>query len=83
MTIKENDFQILCKHKCYTLSIITKSGTFKPGGYYMTLENALKAVLKFRKDKKYPGKESANDLAKKLEEFLTIKDELNKIVCIC
>lgn len=83
MVIKENDFQILCKHKCYTLSVITKSGTFKPSGYYMTIENALKAVLRFRKDKKYPGKESIEELQKQLDKILSIKDELNKIAQLC
>ena len=49
----------------------------------MTIENALKAILRFRKDKKYPGKESIEELQKQLDKILSIKDELNKIAQLC
>ena len=83
MIIKEKDFQILCKHKCYTLSIITKTGALKSAGYYMTVENVIKTLIRFRKDKKYPGKESADELKSSLNELLLIKEELNKIAQLC
>ena len=77
MIIKEKDFNILCEYKCYTLSVITKSGAFKPAGYYMQLESAIKAVIRFRNDKKYPGKESAEELKEQLKEYLKIQGQLN------
>ena len=71
MTIVDKDFKIECG-EFYILSFLKSKkelkedseDSFKIGGYFNKLENAIKEVIKFRNGKKYPFKEVAEPLKK-------------------
>lgn len=77
--IKELDFEIKKEDGSLVLYGITEKSSFKVLGYYTTLLGALKGAYKFRKSKKYPGKESANELYLLIKEYETSKTRLNII----
>lgn len=83
MIIEEKDFKIIEHEKSYTL-LITKFGKeakdeekHKVYGYYTTIDSALKAAYKYRSDKKYPGKESPEELKELYLRLLNLKTKLN------
>lgn len=71
MIIQESDFKIVKEDKCFVLYILknkkeikeNEKSLFKIEGYYISLLSAFKSALRFRQDKKYPGKESSADLS--------------------
>lgn len=50
---------------------------FKIHGYYSVLKNALYQVLKWRKDSKYPFKESSFEFEKTYKLFIKAENKLN------
>lgn len=71
MTIVDKDFKIECGESYVLLFLKSKKeikedseNTFKIGGYFNKLENAIREVIKFRNNKKYPFKEVAEPLKK-------------------
>ena len=82
MIIEEKDFKIIEHEKSYTL-LITKFGKeakdeekYKVYGYYTTIDSALKAAYKYRSDKKYPGKESPEELKELYLRLLNLKTKI-------
>lgn len=71
MSIEEPDFQLIEGDNCFVLHVLKNKkelkedseSKFRVIGYYVSILCALKAVYRFRKDKKYPGKESVTELA--------------------
>ena len=88
MIIQEKDFKIIHEHGCFVLYLLKSkkeikddsSDNYKIGGYYTNLESAFKGVVKFRKDKKYPGKESSSDLLKLIKEYYNFKSKLKFVI---
>lgn len=84
MDIKEKDFKIIYEHNQYVLYVIKSKkelkdddkDAFKLYGYYTFVENALQAVVKFRKDKKYPGKETITQLKLDIIELRNTRESL-------
>lgn len=83
--IEEKDFKIIFEKRCYTLYGIKSkkeikedsTDKFKVLGYYVTLENAMKAAVKYRKDRKHPQTEH---LKKDVEDFIKCKNDFNNLV---
>lgn len=78
--IQESDFYIERVDKQYVLYILgSKKEPFKIKGYYINLTSAIKSLIRYRKHKKYKGKESYKEIIeyykkfKKLDNLLHIK----------
>lgn len=54
---------------------------FKIGGYYIEIDSALKAIIKFRQHKKYSFKEDWKQSKLLLNKYLFYKQEFNKYLC--
>lgn len=88
MIIEEKDFKIICEHKNYTLYLIKgkkelkedSEDKFKVGGYFMNVENALKAVIRFRRDKKYPGKEDSESLWIPIKDLVYTQIDFDQLI---
>lgn len=88
MIIEEKDFKIVEKEKSFTL-FVTKFGKdlkkdvdkYKVYGYYTTIEAAIKAAAKYRNDKKYPGKESPEDLVAEYKKLVNLRKLFYRITC--
>ena len=82
MIIEEKDFKIIHDGGNFVLYSTTGSDTnkSKPVGYYLQLENALKAIVAIRKDKKYTGGESYLQLSHDLRSFTKAKSDFNTLV---
>lgn len=86
MEIIEKDFKIECDSGVYTLYFLKSKkelkedskDQFKISGYYNVLYNAIKAVYKWRRSKKYPFKEDTTKLKLNLELYKQSMDELYK-----
>ena len=87
MNIIESDFKLIKEDSYYTLSVLKNKkelkedsdSSFKVIGYYVSVYSALKSVLAYRQDKKYPGRESDKDLAKLLYQFKDTMCILTKV----
>jgi hypothetical protein len=81
--IIEKDFNIIFEHGCFTLNLLKNkkelkedaTDKYKIGGYYNELENALLAVVRYRKDKKYTGKEPYLPLLKDVKLYIKTKQD--------
>ena len=70
MNIIEPDFKLIWEDRNYVLYVLKSkkeikedsTSNFKVSGYYTSILSALKGVLRYRKHKKYPGKESYKSL---------------------
>ena len=89
MIIEGPDFRIECDDRSYTLFLlknkkenkeIKDDDKFKVAGYYISFISILKAIIKFRKSKKYSGSEKPSDMIEDLEEFKTIKNQLDSVL---
>ena len=86
MIIEGPDFRIECDDRSYTLFLLKNKkenkddDKFKVAGYYISFISILKAIIKFRKSKKYSGSEKPSDMIENLEEFKTIKNQLNSVL---
>lgn len=88
MIIEEKDFRIVHEHDSFVLYLLKNKkelkedsvNKYKIGGYYLLIENALKAIIKFRQDKKYTGGESSIQLQKDVKSFINTKDEFNVLI---
>lgn len=86
MIIEGPDFRIECGDRSYTLFLLKNKkenkddDKFKVAGYYISFISILKAIIKFRKSKKYSGNEKPSDMIENLEEFKTIKNQLNSVL---
>lgn len=89
MIIEGPDFRIECDDRSYTLFLlknkkenkeIKDDDKFRVAGYYISFISMLKAIIKFRKSKKYSGSEKPSDIIEDLEEFKTIKNQLNSVL---
>lgn len=89
MIIEGSDFRIEYGDGSYTLfllknkkesSEIKEDNKFKVAGYYISFISILKAIIKFRKSKKYSGNEKSSNIIENLEEFKTIKNQLNSVL---
>jgi hypothetical protein len=87
MIIKESDFELHYKNSIYTLYLLNNkkemaetSDKFKIAGYYTSLLSALKAILRFRQDKKYPGAESASKLLKDIKLFISMQSHFQSVI---
>ena len=88
MIIEGSDFKIECEPKTYTLFILKNKkekdkedpDKFKVAGYYISFISVLKAIIKFRKSKKYSGNEKPSDMVENLEELKTIKNQLDSVL---
>ena len=54
---------------------------FKIGGYYIEIDSALKAIIKFRQHKKYSFKEDWKPIKINLSQYLKYKKEFNNLLC--
>lgn len=87
MIIQEKDFNITKDDKCYVLHVIKNrkevkeddQSLFKVYGYYTNPLSALKGALRFRRDKKYPGKELASNLISSIRIYEESQERLNKL----
>lgn len=79
MQIIGGDFNLKKDGDNYTLYIMNKNGKAKLGGYFTTPLNAFKWVFKWRKDKKYPHKQSLKDIAVEIKRYKESKKKLHKI----
>ena len=91
MNIVEKDFKIIANDADYTLYVLKSKkelkedseDTFKVYGHYQLMESALKAAISFRRDKKYPGKESVSELLRLYKIYILIRDQFEvKILAI-
>jgi len=81
MVIEDTDFKIVRKSDHYVLYFLKSkkelkednTDTFKLRGYYIVLDYAFIAIIRFRNSKEYPGKEKAASL----EESLQALDQIN------
>lgn len=81
--IVEKDFNIIKEEGYYILNLLKNkkelkedsTDKYKFGGCYKQLEFALLAVVRYRKDKKYTGKEPYLQLYKDIKEYRKIKKE--------
>ena len=89
MIIEGPDFRIEYDDRSYTLFLlknkkekgeIKDDDKFKIAGYYISFISMLKAIIKFRKSKKYSGSEKPSDMIEDLEEFKTIKNQLDSVL---
>ena len=88
MIIEEKDFRIVHEHGAFVLQLLKNKkelkedsvDKYKIGGYYMNIENAFKEVIRFRRDKKYTGKESPIQLSKDVKSYINIKEEFKVLI---
>jgi hypothetical protein len=88
MIIEEADFKIVQDGNSYILYLLKSkkelqtdsADKFKIGGYYTTFDGALKDAAKFRKSKKYPGKESSTVLTTALKEYKESKEIFKALI---
>lgn len=88
MKIIEKDFKIEHDGDCYVLYFLkskkelkeTSEDSYKVHGYYVVLPNAIKAAIIWRRDKKYPFKESANEL---VGTYLDYKKSIKEFNLYC
>lgn len=86
--IIEKDFNIVFEHGCFTLNILKNKkelkedskDKYKVGGYFLKLENALLAVVKYRKDPKYTGGEAYLPLLKDIKSYIKMKKEFEALI---
>lgn len=86
MIIEEKDFRIIFNEDHYVLYLLKSkkeikedsSDTFKIGGYFVNLRNAIKRAYKFRTDKKYPGKELSETIKLDVKEYMELESRLFK-----
>lgn len=89
MIIEGPDFRIECDDRSYTLFLlknkkenkeIKDDDKFRVAGYYISFISILKAIIKFRKSKKYPGNQKPDDIILSLEEYKSAEKCLNTVL---
>lgn len=86
MKIQENDFVIDHNGSSYVLHLKKTKGelkedpeaNFKVGGYQVAISSSLKSALRFRKGKKYPFKESKEELKKHIDKYVYLESQFEK-----
>ncbi len=86
--IIEKDFNIVREYGCFTLNLLKNkkelkenaTDKYKVGGYFMNIENALGAVILYRKDKKYTGKEPYLPLITDVRSYVSIKRDFEVLI---
>lgn len=75
MTIHEKDSKIIYDGSCFTVFLLKtpkelelEKETYKIGGYYSNIYNAIRFLNKWRKSSKYPFKEP--EFSESLEKYL-------------
>lgn len=84
MQIIEKDFTISHDGDCWTLHLLkskkelkeNSKESYKTGGYYTDIFNAINAALQWRQHKKYPFKEPIDGLKKAIKNYKNAKAEL-------
>lgn len=90
MQIIEKDFTITYNGECWVLNFLkskkelkeNNKDSYKLGGYFTVLFYALIKVYLWRLDKKYPFKESAQDLKKILIQHKNITNRLEQMATL-
>lgn len=88
MEIKEKDFKIVFLENSYVLYVLKNKkekkedseSEFKISGYYTSFLCLILKIIEFRSSKKYPGKESSEDIINLSKMFNEI--HLNLIKCL-
>ena len=84
MIIEGIDYRIEYNDRSYTIFILKnkkeEGDQFKVFGYYISFSSVLKAVIKFRKSKKYPGNQKPDDIMLSLEEYKSTERCLNTVL---
>lgn len=88
MIIIEKDFKIEHNGDCFVLYFLkskkelkeNSEDLYKVHGYYLVLSSAIKAVITWRKDKKYPFNESYDEL---LKVYLNYKKSIKDFNLYC
>jgi hypothetical protein len=86
--IIEKDFNIIFEHGCFTLNLLKNkkelkedaTDKYKVGGYFNKIENALLAVVKYRKDKNYTGGEPYLPLLKDVKSYIKTKKDFEVLI---
>ena len=86
--IIDKDFTITFEHGSFILNLLKNkkelkedsTDKYKVGGYFLKLENALLAVVKYRKDKKYTGGEPYLPLLKDVRLYIKTKKEFEALI---
>ena len=86
MKIQENDFIVDHNGNSYVLHLKKTKGelkensesNFKVGGYHTEIKNSLRSALRFRKGKKYPFKESKEELKKHIDKYVYLESQFEK-----
>ena len=78
MNIIGGDFNLKKDGDNYTLYIMSKNGKAKLGGYFTSPYYAFKWILHWRRDKKYPHKQSPKEIAIEIKRYKSITNKLNE-----
>lgn len=86
MKIQENDFIVDHNGNSYVLHLKKTKGelkensesNFKVGGYHTEIKNSLRSVLRFRRGKKYPFKESKENLKASIDKYIYLESQFQK-----
>ncbi len=79
MNIIGGDFNLKKDGDNYILYIMNKNGKAKLGGYFTSPYYALKWVLHWRLDKKYPHKQDPRELAVEIKRYKSVNIKLKEI----
>lgn len=86
--IVEKDFNIVFENNCFVLNLLKNkkelkedsTDKYKVGGYFILLENALKAAIRYRNNKKYSAGESALLLTKDLKSYMKCNQDFKILI---
>lgn len=86
--IVEKDFNIVFEYGCFTLNLLKNkkelkkdsADKYKIGGYFINIENALLAVVRYRKDKKYTGGQPYLPLLREIKTYISTKESFNTLI---
>lgn len=89
MIIVDTDYRIELEDRCFTLYVLKNKKEIKEGdnlfkveGYYTQFKCVLKAIVRYRLGKKYPGKESVNSIKEDIDNYNKYEKFLTSVVNI-